>query len=238
MNIESQLNQLRLHGMSRSWQVLLETKRHHQLSLAEGMEVLLQAEETERHSKRFERLQQNARFRYQASIQELHMDAARGMDKSLVTALATGEYITKGEAVLISGAAGTGKSFLASALGHQACAQGYKVAYYNLQKLLLKTKMSRVDGTVYKFFDKLTKANLLILDDFGLSHLEQQQRMDLMEIIEDRHASSATIIASQLPVASWYDVIGEETIADAILDRMVHTSYRIELKGESLRKKK
>jgi DNA replication protein DnaC len=98
--------------------------------------------------------------------------------------------------------------------------------------------MSRIDGTVYKFMDKLTKANLLILDDFGLSHLEQQQRMDLMEIIEDRHASAATIIASQLPVASWYDVIGEETIADAILDRMVHTSYRIELKGESLRKKK
>ena len=98
--------------------------------------------------------------------------------------------------------------------------------------------MSRIDGTVYKFFEKLTKANLLILDDFGLSHLEQQQRMDLMEIIEDRHASTATIIASQLPVGSWYDVIGEETIADAILDRMVHTSYRIELKGESLRKKK
>jgi DNA replication protein DnaC len=238
MDIESQLHQLRLHGMSRSWKALLETRRHHELSLTDGMDLLLQAEETERQSKRFERLQQNARFRYQASIQELHMDASRGMDKSLITSLATGEYITKGEAILISGATGTGKSFLASALGHQACAQGYKVAYYNLQKLLLKTKMSRIDGTVYKFMDKLTKANLLILDDFGLSHLEQQQRMDLMEIIEDRHASAATIVASQLPVASWYDVIGEETIADAILDRMVHTSYRIELKGESLRKKK
>lgn len=98
--------------------------------------------------------------------------------------------------------------------------------------------MSRIDGTIYKFFDKLSKAELLILDDFGLTHLEQQQRMDFMEIIEDRHASSATIIASQLPVASWYDIIGEETIADAILDRMVRTSYRIELKGESLRKKR
>ena len=238
MEIELQLNQLRLHGMSRSWKALLETRRHHELSFTEGMAVLLQAEETERHSKRFERLQQNARFRYQASIQELHMDASRGMDKSLISSLATGEYIAKGEAVLISGATGTGKSFLASALGHQACAQGHKVVYYNLQKLLLKTKMSRIDGTIYKFLEKLTKANLLIVDDFGLSHLEQQQRMDLMEIIEDRHASTATIIASQLPVASWYDVIGEETIADAILDRMVHTSYRIELKGESLRKKK
>lgn len=238
MNIETQLRQLRLHGMSRSWTALMETRKHHELSFAEGMEVLLQAEEDDRSGKRFERLQKNAHFRYQASVQELHMDASRGLDKSLISNLATGEYIAKGEAILISGATGTGKSFLASALGHHACAQGYKVAYYNLQKLLLKTKMSRIDGTIYKFFDKLSKAELLILDDFGLTHLEQQQRMDFMEIIEDRHASSATIIASQLPVASWYDIIGEETIADAILDRMVHTSYRIELKGESLRKKR
>ena len=234
MNIETQLRQLRLHGMSRSWTALMETRTHHDLSFAEGMEVLLQ----ERSGKRFERLQKNAHFRYQASVQELHMDASRGLDKSLISNLATGEYIAKGEAILISGATGTGKSFLASALGHHACSQGYKVAYYNLQKLLLKTKMSRIDGTIYKFFDKLSKAELLILDDFGLTHLEQQQRMDFMEIIEDRHASSATIIASQLPVANWYDIIGEETIADAILDRMVHTSYRIELKGESLRKKR
>lgn len=238
MNIETQLRQLRLHGMSRSWTALMETRKHHELSFAEGMEVLLQAEEDDRSGKRFERLQKNAHFRYQASVQELHMDASRGLDKSLISSLATGEYIAKGEAILISGATGTGKSFLASALGHHACSQGYKVAYYNLQKLLLKTKMSRIDGTIYKFFDKLSKAELLILDDFGLTHLEQQQRMDFMEIIEDRHASSATIIASQLPVASWYDIIGEETIADAILDRMVHTSYRIELKGESLRKKR
>lgn len=238
MNIETQLRQLRLHGMSRSWTALMETRKHHELSFAEGMEVLLQAEEDERSGKRFERLQKNAHFRYQASVQELHMDASRGLDKSLISNLATGEYIAKGEAILISGATGTGKSFLASALGHHACSQGYKVAYYNLQKLLLKTKMNRIDGTIYKFFDKLSKAELLILDDFGLTHLEQQQRMDFMEIIEDRHASSATIIASQLPVANWYDIIGEETIADAILDRMVHTSYRIELKGESLRKKR
>ena len=114
----------------------------------------------------------------------------------------------------------------------------YKVAYFNVQKLLLRIKMSRLDGTIYKFFEKISKMDLLILDDFGLTHLEQQQRMDLMEMIEDRHGRTSTIIASQLPVASWYDVIGEETIADAILDRLVHASYRIELKGESLRKKR
>lgn len=238
MNIETQLRQLRLHGMGRSWQALMETRKHHELSFTEGMEMLLQAEEDDRSDKRFERLQRGAHFRYQASIQELHMETSRGLDKSLVANLATGDYIAKGEAVLVCGSTGTGKSFLASALGHHACSQGYKVVYYNLQKLLLKTKMSRIDGTIYKFFEKLSRTDLLILDDFGLTHLEQQQRMDFMEIIEDRHACKATIIASQLPVASWYDVIGENTIADALLDRMVHTSYRIELKGESLRKKK
>lgn len=238
MNIETQLKQLRLHGMNRSWQALNETRKLHELTLSEGMEVLLQAETDDRDGKRFERLQANANFRYKASVEELNMDPTRGMDRSMVANFATGDYISKGEAILICGATGTGKSFFASALGHQACTQGYRVAYFNVQKLLLKTKMSRIDGTVYKLFEKISKAELLILDDFGLTHLEQQQRMDMMEIIEDRHATRATIIASQLPVAKWYDIIGENTIADALLDRMVHTSYRVELKGESLRKKR
>ena len=238
MQIESQLTRLRLHGMSRTWQALLETRRQHELSLGEGLEILLQAEEQERSNNRFERLRKSARFRYQSSVEELKLDASRGMDKALISDLATGEYLKKGESVLITGASGCGKSFLASALGSHACAQGYKVAYYNMQKLLLKTKISRIEGTISRLFENLAKTDLLILDDFGLTRLEQQQRLDLMEIIEDRHGKSSTMIASQLPVANWYDIIGEETIADAILDRLVHTSYRIELKGESLRKKR
>ena len=236
-NIENQLSQLRLFGFKASWNALLETKRLNELSLNEGLEILLQAELQDRDNRRFERLRKSARFRYQASLEELKYDVSRGLDKGLISTLATGEYINNGESVLITGATGCGKSFISSALGHHACAQGYKVAYFNVQKLLQQTKMARLEGTIYQLLSKISKASLLILDDFGLTHLEKQHQMDLMEIIEDRHARAATIIVSQLPVASWFDIIGEATIADAILDRLVHTSHRIELKGESLRKK-
>lgn len=238
MEIQTQLRKLRLHGMNQCWESIIETRKQHELTLSEGLEMLLQSEEEQRDNRKFERLRKNAHFRYQASVEELHIDASRGVDKSQITSLVIGDYIQKGESVLVTGATGCGKSFLASALGNRACEQGYKVAYYNIQKLMLKTKMCRVDGTIIKFMDKISKTNLLILDDFGLTHLEQQHRLDLLEIIEDRHGKASTIIASQLPVANWYEVIGEETIADAILDRLIHTSHRIELKGESMRRKK
>ena len=236
-HIENQLTQLRLHGMKINWNALQETKRLGELTLVEGLEILLQAEIQDRNNRKFDRLRISAKFRYQASIEELKYDATRGLDKGLVSTLVTGDYINKGESILITGATGCGKSFITSALGHHACAQGFKVAYFNVQKLLQKTKMARIEGTIHQFLQKLSKTDLLILDDFGMTNLEKNHQLDLMEIIEDRHAKSATIIASQLPVASWFDVIGEATIADAILDRLVHTSYRIELKGESLRKK-
>ncbi len=235
--IENQLRQLRLQGMLITWTAMRETRQHHQLDFEQGLEMLLQAEQQDRTNRRFERLQKSAKFRYQATVEELSLDTSRGINTSQITDLTTGNYLKKGESVLITGSTGCGKSFLASAFGHQACSQGNKVLYFNTQKLLMQTKMSRIDGSFLKLFEKLGKANLLILDDFGLSHLDKQQQMDLMEIIEDRHNVSSTIIASQLPVGSWYEVIGEATIADAILDRLVHTSHRIELKGESLRKK-
>jgi len=236
--IETQMTRLRLQGMAQSWKIMLETRRVQELSFTDGLELLLQGEEEQRTNRRFARLQKSAHFRYQASIEELNFDATRGLDKSLVYNLASGQYIEKGEAVLITGAAGCGKSFLSSAFGQHACAQGHSVEYCNTQKLLLRAKMARIEGSTLKFFDKLAKTDLLIMDDFGLTHLDNQQQLDLMEIIEDRHGRAATIISSQLPVENWFDVIGEETIADAILDRIVHTSYRIELKGESLRKKR
>jgi DNA replication protein DnaC len=239
LQIDSKLKQLKLRGMYRSWQALAETRRLHDLSFAEGMELLLQAEEEERSNSRFERLLRGARFRYRASIEELDYTPDRGLDKGLMTDLATCQFISKGESILVTGKTGTGKSFLASALGHQACFHGLNVGYFNTQKFMLRTKMARLDGSILKFFDKIAKTQLLILDDFGLTHLEKQQQYDLMEVIEDRHGKCSTIVSSQLPVECWYDVISESTIADAILDRLVHTSYKIELKGkESLRKSK
>jgi DNA replication protein DnaC len=239
LQIDSKLKQLKLRGMYRSWQSLAETRRLHDLSFTDGMELLLQAEEEERSNSRFERLLRGARFRYRASMEELDYSPDRGLDKGLMTDLATCGFISKGESILVTGKTGTGKSFLASALGHQACLHGFNVGYYNTQKFMLKTKMARLDGSILKFFDKIAKTQLLILDDFGLTHLEKQQQYDLMEVIEDRHGKCSTIISSQLPIACWYDVISESTIADAILDRLVHTSYKIELNGkESLRKTK
>ena len=171
MQIETQLKELRLHVMYRSWQALLETRRHHELNLAEDLELLLQAEQEQRTGKHFDRLQKNAHFLYQASIEELKMESSRGMDRSVITELATGTYIDKEEARLVSGASGAGKSFLISASGHQACAQGYRVGYYSLQKLLLRTNMNRLDGSIYKFMEMLSRCDLLILDDFGLTRL-------------------------------------------------------------------
>ena len=236
-NIENQFKQLRLLGMSIQWDALIETRQHHDLSLSEGLKLLLQAEQEDRENRRFERLKRSAKFRYSATIEELNFESSRGLNKSQITELVTGKYLKNGESILITGSTGCGKSFTASALGHRACSQGIKVLYFNLQKLLTIIKMARIDGSIFKLLEKISKSGLLILDDFGLTHLDKQQQLDLMEIIEDRHAKYSTIIASQLPVTKWYDIIGEATIADAILDRLVHCSHRIELKGKSLRKK-
>jgi DNA replication protein DnaC len=235
--IKQGLTRLGLSGMRRCLNTLEETRKVYELSFADGVKLLLQAENDQRESNKYARLLKNAAFRYRASIEELRLDAARGIDSSYIMALSTGNYIRHGEAILITGSTGCGKSFLASALGAQACRQGFSVAYYNMQKLMTRLKMARLDGSAIRLFEKLAKTDLLVLDDFGLAPMDKQQQLDFMEIIEDRHAQKSTIIASQLPVSSWFDVFKEATLADAILDRIVHTSHRLELKGESLRKK-
>lgn len=234
---EQLMHQLRLHGMLASWQSLLESRTHHNLSLVEGLQHLLEAEHLERGDRRLSRLRKAAGFRYQASLAELSYTPSRGLDKNTIAVLADGRYIDQGQAILITGPTGSGKSFLASALGHQACQLSYRVNYFNMQRLVQQLVLSRADGTILKLLAKIAHSQLLILDDFGLKPLDSTQRLDLLDIVEDRHQKMATIIVSQLPVANWYDVIGDSTVADAILDRLIHTAHRIELSGESMRKK-
>ena len=223
--------------MQQCWEQLKTGKQQDRITLKEGLEILLQSESDERKDRRYKRLEQQAKFRYKASLEEIKATNERGIDPALIARLATGEYMNKGESILITGATGCGKSFLASALGQQACLLGRNVLYLNAQKLMQRLKICRLDGSIHKFFNQLSKMDLLIIDDFGLTRLEHQQQTDLMEIIEDRHAKKSTIMVSQLPVSSWYDIIGEETIADAILDRMVNTSHLIQIAGDSMRKK-
>ena len=235
--IEHQMQSLRLHGMARAWDELRQNRQLSDLSINDGLTLLLQAEILNKSNRRFDRLIRNARFRYQASMEEVICSAARNLDKSLIEELSTGDYISKGAPILITGASGSGKSFLASALGHQACYLGKSVSYYNTQKLNAKLRLAKIDGTYTKLIEKTAKTDLLILDDFGLKPLEGQELLDMMEIIEDRHGLKSTIIASQIPFAQWYDVMSEATIAEAILDRVIHTGFKIELKGSNLRKK-
>lgn len=237
--ITNALKSLKMPGMAHYWTTITETRQADGLSLKDGLQLLIQAELDNRILSRNARLVKNARFRYKASIGEVIYDSKRGVDKQKVLNLATCDYVRKGVSVLITGAAGTGKSWLGTALGHQACMNGYKVAYYNLYRLFEEIALARISSTLHRFFAKLAQTDLLILDDFGMRVLDGQQLLDFMEIIEDRHGQKATIMISQLPVSDWYEVMrGNTTAADAILDRLVHTSVRFELKGASLRQKR
>jgi DNA replication protein DnaC len=236
MKAEQQMYELRLMGMMNRYKSLSETKQIQGLSLQEGLEILFLAETEYRNHRRTDRLIQMARFRYQASIAEINYLPTRNLERSMVAYLVDNEYIKKGDFIVITGATGCGKSYLATAFGYQACNMGIKTMYISMKTMFDQLKLAKIDGTYLKYMDKIAKSSLLIIDDFGLSNLDKSQALDLMEIIEDRHSKKGTIIASQIPISTWYDIIPDSTIADAILDRIVHTATRIELKGDSLRK--
>jgi DNA replication protein DnaC len=233
----STMSRLKLHGMMRTWQAMVESRQQHDLTHDQLLDTLVQSEWEYRENKRFDRHLRQARFRYGASIEEIDFASPRGLDKTRMLRLADAGFIERRENLLITGPTGVGKSFIASALGHQACLRGYRTLYFNTQKLFAKLKILKADGTYLKEMNRIERCDLLILDDFGMQNLDNTNRMNLTEIIEDRHGRKSTLIASQLPVASWYEVIGESTIADAILDRLIHGAHRIELKGSSMRKK-
>ena len=179
-----------------------------------------------------------AHFRYKESVEQISYNTERTLDKNQVMRLASCNFIKKKENVIITGSTGIGKSYLASALGHQACSLGYKIMYLHSTKLFAKMKMAKADGSYLKELVKIEKQDLILIDDFGIQPLDSASRTVLMEIIEDRHGKASTMITSQVPVNMWHEVIGEQTIADAILDRLVHDAHRVEMNGESMRKKK
>ncbi|GAB2616412.1 IS21-like element helper ATPase IstB [Belliella aquatica] len=232
------MRKMKLYGMSRSFSHATESGSLSSLTPDELISLLVENEWDDRQNRRMDRSLRGARFRYKATIEELDFRPGRELDKNQLLRLADGAYIHKGENILMTGSTGTGKSYLACALGNQACSKGHKVLYANTTKLLTQLKMAKADGSSIKEMLKLEKLDVLILDDFGIQPLDVQSRMLLMEIIEDRHGKKSTIITSQLPVSAWYEIIGDQTLADAILDRIVHDAHRIELKGESLRRKR
>lgn len=232
------LRKMKFFGMFHAFKSSLETGKTNDYTADELLAHLVDIEWEYRQNRRIDRQLLYARFRYKASVEEIHYHADRSIDRNQVMRLADCTFIDRNENLLITGSTGIGKSYVASALGHQACILGYRVLYASTPKLFAKLKMAKADGSYIKEIGKIERQQLLILDDFGIQPFDAQSRAALMEIIEDRHGKTSLIITSQLPVSKWHEVIGEKTIADAILDRIVHDAHRVELKGESMRKKR
>jgi DNA replication protein DnaC len=230
------MGDLRLYGMQTAFRAYVELPPPASFTNDELTQYLVQSEWDDRRHRSLQRNIKMARFRYIADREGIDFNPRRGLDKNQVDRLFTGDFIKKGQDVFITGSTGTGKSYLASAVGQQACLLGYKVYYTNTAKLMSLLKMAKADGSHLRELQRIERQELLILDDFGLQAFDAGSRSLLMDIVEDRHGKHSTLIASQVPVKNWYEVIGEQTVADAILDRLVHQSLRIELKGESLRK--
>jgi DNA replication protein DnaC len=213
------MKELRLWGMQQYFANALQTPQHEHLTGDEQLAFLIEAEYDYRSTKRIRNAIARANFRYSATVEEIDFNQSRNLDKNVFLRLADCSFIDKMEDVIFTGSAGVGKSKLASALGYQACVKGYKVHYYNMAKLFATLKTSKADNSYMKEITRIGKQQLIILDDFGLHPFDTVNCLALLEIIEDRHGKASTIIASQVPVSKWHELLGEQTLADAILDR-------------------
>lgn len=226
------LKQMRLGAMAELHLQHVKDNRLEDMTADEYLALLTDHEWEDRQNRKIDRLTKQANFKQWASLEDISYAQGRNLDKNMFNRLGTLGFLKRKENIIVTGASGVGKSYLAQALGHQACIMGYKTIYCNTARLFKKLKLCKVDGTYLKELSKLLKADLLILDDFGLQAFDNHARETLMDIIDDRYNKTSTIISSQIPVSAWYEIIGGEgTLADAVLDRVVHSSHRIDLKG-------
>jgi DNA replication protein DnaC len=230
------LHELRLPGMSVALQEQQGMPDLDELTFEDRLVLLLEREKTDRSNRRFQRLLGQARLHLDATIEDLDFRKSRGMDRSLLLRLASSDWIRQGQTVLLVGATGSGKSYLACALGHQACRHGLGVRYYRLSRLLDELRLARGDGSRARLLQRLARTHLLLLDDWGLAPLDDLARHDLLEVLDDRYGRRGTLLTSQVPIDHWHEIVGDPTFGDAILDRLLHNAHRITLKGGSMRR--
>jgi len=233
----TRLRDLRLGGMAQALdRQQQQVGTYDALPFMERLGLLVEQECLEREHRKQERLVHQARFKLRATIQDIDYQHPRNIKQTQIARLAQGDWIERAQNLLITGPCGSGKTYLACAVGHNACLQGFSVRYYRLSRLLLELTQAKADGSYQKLLAQIAKIQVLLIDDWGLETLTAAQRNDLMEIMDDRHGSKSTVMISQLPTDQWYAAIGDNTLADAILDRLMHNAHRLPLKGKSMRK--
>ena len=240
MLIEQTLQKLydmKLIGMAEAFNEQLQKPTLNDLSFQERFALLVDRQWTWKEDRRMNRLLKTAKLKINACIEDIDYNSPRGIDKSVILSLANCDWLREAQNIMITGPTGAGKTYLACALANRACRQGYSSLYIRAPRLFHDVAIARADGSYAKLMNKLTKTKLLLIDDLGLAPMTDPERRDLLEVVEDRHGLCSTIIASQLPTESWHENIGDLTIADALLDRLIHNAHKINLKGDSMRKK-
>jgi DNA replication protein DnaC len=232
------LNAMRLSAMARAFADQMHTPDMAALSFEERFGLIIDFQMTDMENRRMQSRLKNARLRLSASMEDLDFAQGRGLDRAAVMSLALNQWVKNHHNILVTGPTGVGKTYLACALGQKACRDGHSVLYHRAPRLLQDIAVGRHDGRYHKIMAPLAKAEVLVLDDFLISPMNQDEQKEFLEIVEERHGRKATILTSQLPLKSWYDSMQDPTLADAILDRLIHNAYKLELKGESMRKKK